>query len=88
MHMHAKPRVHSCGVEAERTCMKTDTGQLHPEILGKAGISEEVRAGGAEFSPQGIDVGGVVGENAEDHARFWIVILELVELTCVVESDQ
>ena len=68
--------------------MKADTGQVHPEVLGQTDTSEEVLASGAEFGAQGIDVGMVVGEDAEDDARFWIVILELVELTFVVESDK
>ena len=68
--------------------MEAGTCQSHPELLGQADKSQEVLARGAKLGAQRIDIGKVVGKDAEDHARFGITNLELPKLTFVVESDQ
>lgn len=70
------------------TCMEASTRQSHPKLLNKADKSREVLARGAKLGAQRIDIGMVVGKDAENKARFRIVILELTKLTFVVESDQ
>ena len=70
------------------TCMEASASKSHPELLDEADKSREVLAKGSKLGAQRIDVGRVVGKDAEDHARFGIVVLELAKLTLVVESDQ
>jgi hypothetical protein len=68
--------------------MKASASQLHVQILGQADKSTKVLPRGAKLGTQRINVGGVVGEDAEDGLRFRIVVVELEELTFVVKCDQ
>ena len=68
--------------------MEASTRQSHPKLLNETYKPLKVLPRGAKLCAQRIFIGRVVGKDAEDNARFRIVILKLTKLTFVVESDQ